>query len=82
VKKILHILSLYTSGILPLHAHTEYPSFTTWDIILMFALWFGMPVVVIGSIVYFIVKNKHDIALRLTLFFIILGIFYYLFIGF
>ena len=82
MNKILYMLSLFAWGTLPLYAHTNYPSFTTWDIIWMFAVWFGIPVVVIGTIIYLILKKKKDTALRLTILFIILGVFYFLYIGF
>ena len=80
MKKIIQILSLFTYMLFPLQAHTNYPN--SEDILLSLALMVGVPLLIIGTIIYLIVKKKQDMALRLSILFIILGIFYYLFIGF
>jgi len=81
MNKIIQILSLCAYMIFPLHAHTkDYPN--SEDILLWLALMVGVPLLIIGTIIYLIVKKKQDMALRLSILFIILGIFYYLLIGF
>lgn len=56
MRKVLSILSLCTWMILPLQAHGV--AVITGDVILGLALLVGVPLLIVGIIIYFIVKKN------------------------